>query len=234
MATTTTNFGWDIPQSTDLVKDGATAIAALGQDIDTALLDLKGGSTDQILAKNSGTDLDYKWIDNESQVLLSTTTLSGATTTISSISQSYKDLLVYIYAVELSTGADIRIKTPGTSAGFSGGTQLVNHFDQNASTTGANGEAYSAADGFKLTLPQTSSIGTENFWVIRFSNYTDAFGKPFAKYEGNYRGNTSANQFILNGVVSLGSSTATAINSLSIVASTGTFSAGTVKIYGVR
>ena len=26
MATTTTNFGWDIPQSTDLVKDGATAI----------------------------------------------------------------------------------------------------------------------------------------------------------------------------------------------------------------
>ena len=35
MATTTTNFGFDIPQSSDLVKDGATAIATLGQDIDT-------------------------------------------------------------------------------------------------------------------------------------------------------------------------------------------------------
>jgi hypothetical protein len=35
MATTTTNFGFDIPQSSDLVKDGATAIALLGQDIDT-------------------------------------------------------------------------------------------------------------------------------------------------------------------------------------------------------
>ena len=35
MATTTTNFGFDIPQSTDLVKDGADAIAELGQDIDT-------------------------------------------------------------------------------------------------------------------------------------------------------------------------------------------------------
>ena len=35
MATTTTNFGFDIPQSSDLVKDGATAIAELGQDIDT-------------------------------------------------------------------------------------------------------------------------------------------------------------------------------------------------------
>ena len=65
MATTTTNFGWDIPQSTDLVKDGATAIAALGQDIDTALIDLKGGTTGQILAKASGADLDYSWITND-------------------------------------------------------------------------------------------------------------------------------------------------------------------------
>lgn len=37
MATTTTNNGWDIPQSTDLVKNGATAIATLGQDIDTSV-----------------------------------------------------------------------------------------------------------------------------------------------------------------------------------------------------
>ena len=62
MATTTTNFGWDIPQSTDLVKDGATAIAALGQDIDTAFIDLKGGTTGQVLAKASGTDLDFSWV----------------------------------------------------------------------------------------------------------------------------------------------------------------------------
>jgi len=62
MATTTTNFGWDIPQSTDLVKDGATAIAALGQDIDTALVDLKGGTTGQILSKNSNSDLDFTWV----------------------------------------------------------------------------------------------------------------------------------------------------------------------------
>jgi hypothetical protein len=62
MATTTTNFGWDIPQSTDLVKDGATAIAALGQDIDTALVDLKGGTTGQVLSKASATDLDFTWV----------------------------------------------------------------------------------------------------------------------------------------------------------------------------
>ena len=62
MATTTTNFGWDIPQSTDLVKDGATAIAALGQDIDTAMVDLKGGTTGQVLSKASNTDLDFTWV----------------------------------------------------------------------------------------------------------------------------------------------------------------------------
>ena len=62
MATTTTNFGWDIPQSTDLVKDGATAIATLGQDIDTALVGLKGGTTGQVLSKTSNTDLAYTWI----------------------------------------------------------------------------------------------------------------------------------------------------------------------------
>ena len=31
MATTTTNFGFDIPTSSDLVKNGATAIAELGK-----------------------------------------------------------------------------------------------------------------------------------------------------------------------------------------------------------
>ena len=62
MATTTTNYGWDIPQSTDLVKDGATAIATLGQDIDTTFVDLKGGTTGQILSKASNTDNDYTWI----------------------------------------------------------------------------------------------------------------------------------------------------------------------------
>lgn len=61
MATTTTNFGWTVPQSTDLVKDGATAIATLGSNIDTSLVDLKGGTTGQVLVKNSNTDLDYVW-----------------------------------------------------------------------------------------------------------------------------------------------------------------------------
>jgi hypothetical protein len=65
MATVTTNFNFPIPQSTDLVKDGATAIAALGTSIDTQFVDLKGGTTGQILAKNSNTDLDYSWVTTD-------------------------------------------------------------------------------------------------------------------------------------------------------------------------
>ncbi len=34
MATTTPNFGWSVPTSTDYVKDGATAIETLGDAID--------------------------------------------------------------------------------------------------------------------------------------------------------------------------------------------------------
>lgn len=62
MATTTPNFGWPVPTSTDLVKDGATAIEGLGDAIDASLLDLKGGTSGQVLAKNSNTDMDFVWV----------------------------------------------------------------------------------------------------------------------------------------------------------------------------
>ena len=62
MATTTPNFGWAVPTSTDLVKDGAIAIETLGDAIDASLVDLKGGTTGQVLAKASGTDMDFSWV----------------------------------------------------------------------------------------------------------------------------------------------------------------------------
>lgn len=57
----TTNFGWETPDDTDLVKDGAAAIRTLGSAIDTSLVDLKGGTTGQVLAKASNTDMDFTW-----------------------------------------------------------------------------------------------------------------------------------------------------------------------------
>jgi hypothetical protein len=70
MATTTPNFGWSVPTSTDLVKDGATAIETLGDSIDASLVDLKGGTTGQVLAKNSNTDMDFTWTAIDPLVIL--------------------------------------------------------------------------------------------------------------------------------------------------------------------
>lgn len=57
----TTNFNFPTPADTDLVKDGAAAIRSLGNSIDGAFVDLKGGTTGQILTKATNTDLDYTW-----------------------------------------------------------------------------------------------------------------------------------------------------------------------------
>lgn len=63
MSTSTTNFGWTVPSDTDLVKDGAAAIRTALGGVDTSFVDLKGGTTGQLLSKNSGTDLDYTWVN---------------------------------------------------------------------------------------------------------------------------------------------------------------------------
>ncbi len=62
---TTTNFGWETPDDTDLVKDGAAAIRTLGQSIDTSMADLEGGTTGQVLSKASNADMDFTWVTTD-------------------------------------------------------------------------------------------------------------------------------------------------------------------------
>ena len=64
MANPTTNFNWQMPTSSDLVTDLPADFEVFGQAVDTALVDLKGGTTNQILAKNSNTDMDFKWVSD--------------------------------------------------------------------------------------------------------------------------------------------------------------------------
>lgn len=86
---TTTNFGWETPDDTDLVKDGAAAIRTALGGVDTSFVDLKGGTTGQVLSKASNSDLDFSWVaqddSNAIQNALLTTTgdtiyASGAST----------------------------------------------------------------------------------------------------------------------------------------------------------
>ena len=52
---TTTNYGWDTPDDTDLVKDGAAAIRTLGNSIDTTTKNLNPETTLGDLAYRSAT-----------------------------------------------------------------------------------------------------------------------------------------------------------------------------------
>jgi hypothetical protein len=65
MTNPTSNFGWQMPTSTDLVTDLPADFEVFGQAVDTSLADLKGGTTGQILAKATNTDMDFTWVTND-------------------------------------------------------------------------------------------------------------------------------------------------------------------------
>lgn len=61
MSNPTSSFGWQMPTSSDLVTDLPADFEVFGQAVDTTLADLKGGTTGQVLKKNSNTDMDFVW-----------------------------------------------------------------------------------------------------------------------------------------------------------------------------
>jgi len=61
MTNPTSNFGWQMPTNTDLVYQLPADFEVFGQAVDTSLADLKGGTTGQVLSKNSNTDMDFVW-----------------------------------------------------------------------------------------------------------------------------------------------------------------------------
>lgn len=61
MPSTTPNFGFTYPLSSDPLADGAGDIQDFATTADTTFADLLGGTTDQVLAKNSNTDMDFTW-----------------------------------------------------------------------------------------------------------------------------------------------------------------------------
>jgi hypothetical protein len=281
MATTTTNFGWDIPQSTDLVKDGATAIAALGQDIDTALIDLKGGTTGQVLAKASGTDLDFSWVAQDDsnaiqnvivdakgdliaataadtparlavgtngQVLIADsaeatglkwgtpasggmtlintggTALSGTTTTVSSIPGTYKELKIYVtdfYASSTST-PNFYLNTDSTGSNYAYvGTRLFG-----TNSIAVIGENNSSAISY-IGIPAADN---NNNLVISIPNYADTTAnKIYTAHSGIKDGSNNAVTLTAH----RWNNTA-AITAVNIQCGSGSWSGGTIYVYGVN
>ncbi len=65
MSNPTSNFNWQMPTSTDLVTSLPADFEVFGQAVDTSLADLKGGTTGQVLSKNSNTDMDFVWVTSD-------------------------------------------------------------------------------------------------------------------------------------------------------------------------
>jgi hypothetical protein len=137
---TTTNFGWETPDDTDLVKDGAAAIRTALGGVDTSFVDLKGGTTGQILKKNSNTDLDFVWGSGGGKVLqvvsastttsttISTTSMadSGITATITPTSATSKILVIFSASVRSTRAAN---ETKSQAQLLRGATKII---DMNA------------------------------------------------------------------------------------------------------
>jgi hypothetical protein len=227
MATTTTNFGWDIPQSTDLVKDGATAIAALGQDIDTAFVDFKGGTTGQVLKKTSGTDLDVEWGTVSSGLtLINTTSFSGVssqaiTSFASSTYKNYKIIMRWTQTANTTLSFRVRSGvTDYTSAEYnnavffarsSGTSSLIMVTNQNqTSATLFNSAGH---DSGVTSINQLDMLVSNIFEATSTSSSTrltvaDATGNTLALF-GSHRVRDGVSYDGLNFILSTGNMTGT-------------------------
>jgi len=79
MTNPTSNFGWIMPNSADLVTDLPADFEVFGQAVDTDFVDLLGGTTGQVLSKTSATDLDFTWINNDTGDITGVTAGTGIT-----------------------------------------------------------------------------------------------------------------------------------------------------------
>lgn len=266
----TTNFNWETPDDTDLVKDGAAAIRTLGNSIDTSFVDLKGGTTNQVLAKNSNTDLDFKWVADATGIpatifdakgdiiaasaadtaarlassgvngdiltvdtstatglkwaapasggaytLLSTVTLSGASTTLSNISQSYTNLLLVGEGIFGSTSGEFVIN-------INNGTDVYQ-----TAAYGATIAAYSAQ--WKISGDRSVNTGSLPLAFAGFIyNYTSTTGyKPVSSFGYNFTGSTQESCWTMGGYRNTSAVT-------SLVFDTSGNGTGTILVYGVK
>lgn len=203
----------------------ATAIDAKGDLIvgtgADAFSRLAVGTNNHVLTADSTSATGVKWAAASSGglTLLSTTTLSGASTTISSIDQTYVDLYIIISGINLSASDYPRIDINGAS----GNMMLA---AQNNSTTLDTTNFYISAQN-DIKFGNVNNVTVVNIYNYANSSYYKAVNKISYFYSGS---NTDIAR--VDGGAYLSN---TAVSSIKITnVGSGTFSAGQVRIYGVK
>ena len=170
------------------------------------------GSTDQVLKVSGGVPTWATPTSGGMTLLSTTTTNTGSAYTISSISQDYINLLLIWQGLACTAGSFIRLD-------FASGNSSLAGVNQDATTITAN-----AASG-KL-MPDTQGAG--NAITCLITNYTAAAEKnlqiAFGGVNTGWRG---------GGYQGFNSYTS-AISTFTVTLSAGSFSAGSLKVYGVK
>jgi len=245
---TTTNYGWTTPDDTALVKDGASAIRTLGSSVDTTTKALNPsttlgdieyrsstantntrlgiGTTGQVLAVSGGVPA-WTTVSAGAYTLLSTTSLTGATTTISGISGSYVNLFLIISGVTNATADGVFRCAPNAS------TSITNEMRVNQSNSSPVDFSYTKFD--YLYLSNTRNMlrtNANNIFTVNINNYASTTAYKSFSVNGQYRdtGNGTEEVMISGG----GIGTNSAITSLVFDHSGGNLSTGTVLLYGVK
>lgn len=199
-----------------IVASGADAVARLAV-----------GTNNHVLTADSAATNGVKWAalpPAGGKTLLSTTTLSGASTTISAIDQTYKDLQIYIQGAYNSTDTDFSLRINGiTSSTYSWGQT-----GQQSAT--AFGENQDSVAQIRINRIGSSSVWNQQYTAI-LDIYRYAETTPFTKifYQTRHYGSGLYWTTIGSGT----QSTAGALTSITFFPASGTLSGGTVYIYGV-
>jgi len=244
---TTTNYGWTTPDDTALVKDGASAIRTLGTSVDTTTKNLNPettlgdisfrsstsnvntrlgiGTTGQVLSVSGGVPA-WATASSGGMTLLSTTTLTGSATTLSSISSSYKQLLFILTNITPDTAnAALRITVNSNSTSIYG--QIALEKDGGSGTTHVENNATSWRFTTSTGLRNSDTLSDG---YIYFTDYTNAVVRKNGYYGWNYIGNGNT---LCAKAGNLIWTDPAAITSATFTLSTGSFTLGTIKTYGV-
>jgi hypothetical protein len=181
------------------------------------------GANDTVLTADSTAATGLKWSTPSSggMTLLSTTSLSGATTTISGISGSYNHLYVSVYDFQNATGNGYFRVAPN------GSTNIVDGAYQTRNTNDVSTNDYIYASPGQLV----NRSGTD--FIVSFTIFDYTNTSAYKTVQGNFWYNTDA-AALTPGMFSAGIKTTSAITSLVFSNSGGNYSAGTVLLYGVK
>ena len=181
MATVTPNFNWPVPTSTDLVKDGATAIEALGDSIDASMVDLKGGTTGQVLSKTSNTDMDFTWVAQDDSNAIQNSIINAKgdlivgtandTPGILSVSQNGDTIVA-----DSSQAVGLRWQAPVNANPTLNSAMQIWQRGTSITQTAAGGRKY-CADRWELLSPSSGAALTVSRQVTN-----DTTNLPFVQY----------------------------------------------------